>query len=108
MNIHEYQAKQILSSYNVPVPKGVLCDDPSKISELAQSFGSCVVKAQVHSGGRGKAGGVKLANSPEEARDIAQKMLGMTLVTKQTGAEGRPVRSVLVAAAVDVVPTLLL
>ena len=102
MNIHEYQAKQILSSYNVPVPKGVLCDDPSKISELAQSFGSCVVKAQVHSGGRGKAGGVKFARTAEQAKAIATSMFGMKLVTKQTGPEGKIVRKVLFSEPVDV------
>ena len=102
MKIHEYQAKELLAAYGIAVPEGKVARTADEAFEIASAMCPCVIKAQVHSGGRGKAGGVKLANSPEEARDIAQKMLGMTLVTKQTGAEGRPVRSVLVAAAVEV------
>ena len=102
MKIHEYQAKELLASYGVAVQPGKVAVTADEAYEIAKEFCPCVIKAQVHSGGRGKAGGVKLAETPEQAREIAGKMLGMTLVTKQTGAEGRPVRSVLVAQAVDV------
>ena len=102
MKIHEYQAKELLAAYGISVPEGKVARTAEEAYEIASSMCPCVIKAQAHTGGRGKAGGVKLANSPEEARDIASKMLGMTLVTKQTGPEGRPVSSVLVAAAVEV------
>lgn len=102
MKIHEYQAKELLASYGVAVQPGKVAVTKDEAFEIAKEFCPCVIKAQVHSGGRGKAGGVKLAETPEQAREIADKMLGMTLVTRQTGAEGRPVRSVLVAQAVDV------
>lgn len=102
MKIHEYQAKELLASYGVAVQPGKVAVTKDEAFEIAKEFCPCVIKAQVHSGGRGKAGGVKLAETSEQAREIADKMLGMTLVTRQTGAEGRPVRSVLVAQAVDV------
>ena len=102
MKIHEYQAKELLAAYGITVPEGKVARTAEEAYEISSSMCPCVIKAQAHTGGRGKAGGVKLAKSPEEARDIAAKMLGMTLVTKQTGPEGRPVSSVLVAAAVEV------
>ncbi|MBP5552535.1 MAG: ADP-forming succinate--CoA ligase subunit beta [Spirochaetales bacterium] len=102
MKIHEYQAKELLASYGVAVPKGAVAKTPEQAYEIAKEFGSCVVKAQVHSGGRGKAGGVKFAKTPEDAKSIATQMLGMKLVTKQTGPEGKIVRQVLIAQPVDV------
>ena len=102
MKIHEYQAKEMLASYGVAVPKGIAVKTPEQAYEIAKRFGSCVVKAQVHSGGRGKAGGVKFAKTPEDAKSIATQMLGMKLVTKQTGPEGKIVRQVLIAQPVDV------
>ena len=103
MKIHEYQAKEMLASYGVPVPKGIPAKTPEQAYEIASRFGSSVVKAQVHSGGRGKAGGVKFAKTPEDAKRIAGEILGMKLVTKQTGPEGKIVRQVLISEAVDVV-----
>ncbi len=102
MKIHEYQAKEMLASYGVNVPKGIPAVNADQAYEVAKKFGACVVKAQVHSGGRGKAGGVKFAKTPEEAKEIASRMLGMKLVTKQTGPEGRIVRQVLVTEPADV------
>ncbi len=102
MNLHEYQAKQILSSFGVPVPKGIMAEtieqavDAAK--EIQQLSGSqfCVVKAQIHAGGRGKGGGVKLAKSLDDAREKATNILGMNLITPQTGAQGKLVRKVLI------------
>ncbi|MBQ7508592.1 MAG: ADP-forming succinate--CoA ligase subunit beta [Spirochaetales bacterium] len=102
MKIHEYQAKEMLASYGVNVPKGIPAVNADQAYEVAKKFGACVVKAQVHSGGRGKAGGVKFARTPEEAKEIASNMLGMKLVTRQTGPEGRIVRQVLVTEPADV------
>ena len=102
MKIHEYQAKEMLASYGVAVPKGLPAATAEQAYEIARTFGSCVVKAQVHSGGRGKAGGVKFAATPEDAKRIASQMLGMKLVTKQTGPEGKIVRRLLISQAVDV------
>ena len=98
MKIHEYQAKEILRKYNVPVPNGVLVSSKSEAAKAAKKVGTkvVVVKAQIHAGGRGKGGGVKLAKSPIEAEKHAGNILGMTLVTPQTGAEGRLVKKVLV------------
>jgi succinyl-CoA synthetase beta subunit len=97
MKIHEYQAKQILSGFGVPVPRGEVAETAEQAEEIAAKLGGrVVVKAQIHAGGRGKGGGVKLAASPAEAREIAARMLGMKLVTHQTGPEGREVRRVLV------------
>ena len=100
MNIHEFQAKQLFRENGVPVPDGLLANSPTE-AEFAMRRLGCkvgVVKAQVHAGGRGKAGGVKLAKSPEECRQLAEEMLGMTLVTHQTGPEGKLVRKVYVEA----------
>ncbi len=97
MKIHEYQAKKILSQYGVPIPRGEVASSPFEAYEIARRLGDIVVvKAQIHAGGRGKGGGVKLASSPAEAEDLARKILGMTLVTHQTGPEGRTVRRILV------------
>jgi succinyl-CoA synthetase beta subunit len=98
MKIHEYQGKQLLSKFGVPVPRGLVARTPEEAYQAAKELGTdvVVVKAQIHAGGRGKGGGVKLAKSPEEARELAQKMLGMKLVTHQTGPEGREVRVLLV------------
>ena len=102
MKIHEYQAKELLLAYGAPVPAGTVAETPEDVRKAAESMLPCVVKAQVHSGGRGKAGGVKLAKTAEEAEEIARQMLGMRLVTKQTGAEGKIVHKVLVTEAVEV------
>lgn len=102
MKIHEYQAKELLRAYGVPVPEGAVAETPEAAEAAARRFGACVVKAQIHSGGRGKAGGVRFAASPEEARHVAEALLGATLVTAQTGPEGRVVRRLLVTEPVKV------
>ena len=103
MKIHEYQAKNILAEGGVPVPKGGVATTPKEAREIAASLGGSVaVKAQVHAGGRGKAGGIKLVSSAEEAERAAASLLGSSLVTFQTGPEGVPVQSVLVEEALDV------
>ena len=101
MNIHEYQAKQILARFGVPVPKGQPASTPDEAASAFKALGQSkvVVKAQIHAGGRGKAGGVKLLSSADEARDFAAKLLGKPLVTHQTGPEGRVVRHVYVEEA---------
>lgn len=97
MKIHEYQAKKILAQYGVPIPRGEVTTNPYEAYEIARRLGgTVVVKAQIHAGGRGKGGGVKLAHTPEEAEDLTRQMLGMTLITHQTGPEGRTVRRVLI------------
>jgi succinyl-CoA synthetase beta subunit len=97
MKIHEYQAKGVLARYGVPVPHGVVASTPEEAEAAARQVGgTVVVKAQIHTGGRGKGGGVKLAKDPAEARRIAGQILGMRLVTHQTGPEGRIVQRVLV------------
>src|SRR6185503_4963331 len=98
MKIHEYQAKAILARHNVPVPRGEIAFSASEAGEIARRLGTSVVvvKAQIHAGGRGKGGGVKLAKSPDEAEKLARDMIGMTLVTHQTGPTGRVVARVLV------------
>ena len=103
MKIHEYQAKQILNKYGVQIPEGEVTDEPSKARAIADKIGPKVVlKAQVHAGGRGKGGGIKLAGSSEEAEKIAKEMIGMTLVTHQTGPEGKLVKRILVEEALDI------
>jgi succinyl-CoA synthetase beta subunit len=103
MKVHEYQAKSILARYGVAVPRGEVTDSPAQAREIAKRLGGrVVVKAQIHAGGRGKGGGVKLANDPEQAHDLARKILGMTLVTPQTGPAGRLVQKVLVEEALDI------
>src|ERR1700722_12759735 len=98
MNIHEYQAKQVLARYKVPVPKGHVAYTPAEAVTAAQGLGGklWVVKAQIHAGGRGKAGGVKLAKTLDEVEALAKQMIGMTLVTHQTGPEGKLVKRVYV------------
>src|SRR5262244_2220284 len=98
MKIHEYQAKAILAKHGVPVPRGETLTDKSDAADIARRLGTSVVvvKAQIHAGGRGKGGGVKLAKSPQDAEKLAGQMLGMTLVTHQTGPEGRVVGRVLI------------
>ena len=98
MNIHEYQAKAILREFGVPVPDGHVCYNGASAREWAKRLGEgpWVVKAQIHAGGRGKGGGVKLARSADEVREVARAMLGMTLVTHQTGSIGKLVTRVLV------------
>jgi len=98
MKIHEYQAKELLKKFGVPVPRGIVAHSPDEAFAAAQELACSpvVVKAQIHAGGRGKGGGVKLAKSPDEAREIARAMLGMKLVTHQTGPEGSEVRVLLV------------
>ena len=98
MKIHEYQAKAILARHGVPIPRGEVAFNAAEAGEIARRLGGhiVVVKAQIHAGGRGKGGGVKLAKSPDEAESIAKQMIGMTLVTHQTGPEGRVVGRVLV------------
>jgi len=109
MKIHEYQAKQILAKYGVQVPRGNVVETPAQAREVAAQIGGRVVlKAQIHAGGRGKAGGIRLANSAEEAEKLAQKMIGMKLVTYQTGPEGRIVRKLLVEEALEVAKELYL
>ena len=103
MKIHEYQAKQILKKHDVQIPQGDVAETPSKARQIAEKIRSKVVlKAQVHAGGRGKGGGIKLAENPQEAEKIAKEMIGMTLVTHQTGPEGKLVRSILVEEALDI------
>lgn len=104
MNLHEYQAKQFLASYGLPTLPGFVCYTPGEAEAAADALGGkvCVVKAQVHAGGRGKAGGVKLAKSSTEARAHAEQILGMTLVTPQTGEKGKLVRKVYVEAGCQI------
>ena len=98
MNLHEYQSKKILASYGVPVPEGMVAANPGEAEAAARALGGSlwVVKAQVHAGGRGKAGGVKLARDPAAVAAAAAGMIGQRLVTKQTGAAGLPIERVYV------------
>jgi succinyl-CoA synthetase beta subunit len=104
MNIHEYQGKEILRKYGVTTPRGYPCFTPHEAVEAAQKLGGkvWVVKAQIHAGGRGKGGGVKVAKSIDEVREHATKILGMTLVTHQTGPSGRLVKRLLVEEGADI------
>ncbi len=104
MNIHEYQAKEILRRYNVAVPRGKVAFTPEEAEANARELGGSVfvVKAQIHAGGRGKAGGVKLAKSLAEVKQFAGEMLGMKLVTHQTGPEGKEVRRVLIEEGINI------
>ncbi|MFQ5354391.1 MAG: ADP-forming succinate--CoA ligase subunit beta, partial [Thermodesulfobacteriota bacterium] len=107
MNIHEYQAKEVLKKFGVPVPKGNIAFTPAEAVEASKEFlsepgGACVVKAQIHAGGRGKAGGVKLARSADEVLEHAKSILGATLVTHQTGPEGKEVRKLLIEEGCDI------
>nr|WP_272879875.1 ADP-forming succinate--CoA ligase subunit beta [Sulfoacidibacillus ferrooxidans] len=103
VNIHEYQAKALMRKYGVAVPDGEVAFTPDEAVKVSERFGGrAVVKAQIHAGGRGKAGGVKLAKSNEEAREYAKELLGKTLVTHQTGPEGKVVRRLLIESLTDI------
>lgn len=104
MNIHEYQAKQLLKKFNIPLLKGELASTPEEAVAAAQKIGGSVwvVKAQIHAGGRGKGGGIKVAKTLDEVKAHAQKILGMTLVTPQTGPEGRLVRKLYIEQGCDI------
>jgi succinyl-CoA synthetase beta subunit len=104
MNLHEYQGKQLFAQYGLPVSKGIAVDTPDDAAAAAEKIGGdkWVVKAQVHAGGRGKAGGVKLVDSPAEAKAFAEKWLGQRLVTYQTDANGQPVTKILVETCTDI------
>ncbi|OIN08992.1 ADP-forming succinate--CoA ligase subunit beta [Oceanisphaera psychrotolerans] len=104
MNLHEYQAKKLFAEYGLPVSEGYACDNPQEAVEAASKIGGSmwVVKCQVHAGGRGKAGGVKLAKTKEEIREFAEHWLGKNLVTYQTDAKGQPVAKILVESCTDI------
>src|SRR5512136_3257971 len=103
MNIHEYQAKEILNGYGIPVPRGRVCLTADQVERAAKMMGGhCVVKAQIYAGGRGKAGGVKVVHHPEQAQDLAKELFARKLVTPQTGPEGLRVRRILVEEAVEI------
>ena len=104
MNLHEYQSKRLFADYGIPVPRGIPADSPKAAVKAAQELGGdlWVVKAQVHAGGRGKAGGVKLARTLDEVSDYTDQMLGSILVTHQTGPEGLPVNTVYIEQGSDI------
>jgi len=109
VKIHEFQAKQILKQYGVAIPRGEVAETAAQAAEIAQKIGGPVVlKAQIHAGGRGKGGGIKVAKAPEEARALAEKMIGMTLITHQTGPQGKLVKRLLVEEALGVAKELYL
>ncbi|MCH8990079.1 MAG: ADP-forming succinate--CoA ligase subunit beta [Chloroflexi bacterium] len=103
MNIHEFQAKEIFTRYGIPVPRGIVVATPAEAEAATKELGGqSVVKAQIHAGGRGKSGGVQLVHSPEEASEVAGRMLGSRLVTPQTGPQGAPVQKLLIEESVDI------
>ena len=103
MKLHEYQAKEIFSRYGIATPRGKIANNPAEAKSATNELGGkAVLKAQVHAGGRGKGGGVKVVQSPEEAEHISREMLGHNLVTNQTNAQGAPVNSVLVEELADI------
>src|SRR5574342_782490 len=104
MNVHEYQAKEILKRFGVVVPRGIVASTPEEAQAAAKALGTplCVVKAQIHAGGRGKGGGVKLARGAQDAAQKAREILGKNLVTHQTGPQGRQVRRVLVEQGLNI------
>jgi succinyl-CoA synthetase beta subunit len=104
MKIHEYQAKEVLKGYGVPVPKGGVAETPEEALKIAEGLGgkAIVVKAQIHAGGRGKGGGIKVVRTAEEAEKAAREILGMTLITHQTGPSGRIVRRVLIEEGMEI------
>jgi succinyl-CoA synthetase beta subunit len=110
MNLHEYQGKQLFAQYGLPVSRGIACDTPKEVEAAVKEIGGdkWVVKAQVHAGGRGKAGGVKLVDSAKEAAEFAQKWLGQRLVTYQTDENGQPVSKILVEDCTDIADELYL
>jgi succinyl-CoA synthetase beta subunit len=104
MKIHEFQAKQLFNAYNIPIPKGQIAKSTEEISQAVKDSGvfPLVIKAQVHAGGRGKGGGIKIIHTIEEATKVASELLGKTLITPQTGEEGKPVNHLLIEEALDV------
>jgi len=110
MNIHEYQAKALLAQYQIPIPNGKVAFSPEEAKAVADTLATpiCVVKAQIHAGGRGKAGGVKLAKEKSQVAVFAKELLGKKLVTHQTGAEGREVKKLLIEEGVDIAKELYL
>src|SRR5688572_31998434 len=103
MKIHEYQAKQILARYGVRIPRGEIAYSKDEARRAAERLGgTVVVKAQIHAGGRGKGGGVKVAKTPDQSEQLAEQILGMTLVTHQTGPEGRKVQKVYIEEGLDI------
>ncbi len=104
MKIHEYQAKEILRKYGVPTPRGIPCFSVDEAIAAAEKIGAgpWVVKAQIHAGGRGKGGGVKLAKSKQEVKDWSTRILGMQLVTHQTGPVGQKVRRLLIEEGANI------
>ena len=110
MNLHEYQSKQLFADYGLPVSTGFACDTPEEVAAKTREIGGdkWVVKAQVHAGGRGKAGGVKLVDSPEQAAEFAKQWLGKRLVTFQTDEDGQPVSKILVETCTDIAKELYL
>jgi succinyl-CoA synthetase beta subunit len=103
MKIHEFQAKEIIKKFGAQVPRGEVASTPDECYRIAGKLGGLVVvKAQIHAGGRGKGGGVKVARTPEEAKAIAEKMIGMKLITHQTGPDGQEVRRVLVEEGLNI------
>ncbi|HEY0158150.1 MAG TPA: ADP-forming succinate--CoA ligase subunit beta [Thermoanaerobaculia bacterium] len=103
MKVHEYQAKEIVRRYGVPTPRGIVVDSPEQARQAATDLGGrVVVKAQIHAGGRGKGGGVKLAKDPDDAVALASQIIGMNLVTHQTGPQGQVVRKVLIEEALNI------
>ena len=103
MKLHEYQAKEIFARYGIEVPRGILASTPEEACEATREMGGqAVVKAQVHAGGRGQGGGIKVVRSPEEAEEVARGFIGRNLVTRQTDAQGVPINSVLVEELADI------
>lgn len=103
MNIHEFQAKEVFSRYGIPVPRGIVAATSAEAKAATQELGGqSVVKAQIHAGGRGKSGGVKLVRSPEEAEEVARQMLASNIVTPQTGPKGAPVQKLLIEELADI------
>ncbi|NBO65751.1 MAG: succinate--CoA ligase subunit beta, partial [Acidobacteria bacterium] len=103
MKIHEYQAKELLSRYEVKVPRGIVSRSPNEAEDAARELGlPVVVKAQIHAGGRGKGGGVKLARTMEEVHQYSRDIIGMNLITHQTGPEGRIVRTLLIEEGLNI------
>ncbi len=102
MKIHEYQAKELLKHYGIPVLREIVASTPEEALSNAEKIGPCVLKAQIHSGGRGKVGGVRYAATPAEAKQTAEQMIGMNLVTPQTGPEGKTVRKLLICEPAEI------
>ncbi|MDY6855796.1 MAG: ADP-forming succinate--CoA ligase subunit beta [Thermodesulfobacteriota bacterium] len=103
MKIHEYQAKRIFKDYDIPIPQGDVADTPQQAKEIAMGISKKVaIKAQIHAGGRGKGGGIRTASSPGEAEKAADEIIGMNLVTHQTGPQGKEVKKVLIEEALDI------